>query len=311
MSSVVPYSSIDLQGQPCDLRCAGVAKRYKDFALQAVSLAVPHGSVVGLIGRNGAGKTTLMRILLGSLAADAGRVELLGQDVGALSHNARATLRQDVAFVAAVTAYPAVMTVTEVATMYQLAYPVFGMDAFRELATRLGLLPYSEHKQVRELSRGTGMKLQLACALASGARLVVMDEPTAGLDPIARDELLDVLRAWMEPGDRSLLISSHITSDLEKLADYLVVLDEGRVIAELGSDSVERMGIARLRTPELEQVLADGHVARGQARVLHEGLSWNLLVPDRAAFGRSYPEYVCDRATIDDCLVLLVKGEVR
>ena len=159
-----------------------------------------------------------------------------------------------------------------------------------------------------------GMKLQLAAAVASGATCLVMDEPTAGLDPIVRDDVLDLLRRWMEPGDRSLLISSHITSDLERICDRIAIIDNGRVLLTCDIDEVEgHMGVARLRSAELEEVLAGERAWSGddRARVLRGDLSWTLLVDDRAAFIREHPGLVCDRATIDDVMTLLVKGEVR
>lgn len=293
----------------CDLRVSGLTKRYEGFVLDEVSLAVPRGSIVGLIGQNGAGKTTLMKAVLGTINRDGGTVELFGSDVAALSDAEVVALRNNVGFVGAVTAYPNVMTVSEVATMYRLAFPGFNQAAFELLATKMDLLPGSANKKVKDLSRGMGMKLQLACVLASGAKLIILDEPTAGLDPIVREEVLDIIRAWMEDDAHSALVSSHITTDLEKLADYLVLIDDGRVILSCERDAIDRMGVARLRSAELDRVLEDGLVESPHA--LRHDLSWDLLVPDRAAFLRAYPDFVCDRASIDDAMVLLVKGEVR
>ena len=302
--------AMDHGSTPCDLRAIGLTKRYEGFTLGGVSLDVPRGAVVGLIGQNGAGKTTLMKAILGTIHTDGGSVELLGQDDAGLSDAELIAVRGRVGFVSAVTAYPNVMTVSEVATMYRMAFPGFDQATFEGLAERIGLLPASANKRVKDLSRGMGMKLQLACTLASGADLVVMDEPTAGLDPIVREEVLDIVRAWMEDESHSALISSHITTDLEKIADYLVFIENGRVILACGRDTVDQMGVAHLRTAELERVLGEAN-GPGTLRVLHQDLSWALLVPDRAAFSRAYPDYVCDRASIDDVMVLLVKGEVR
>ena len=301
---------MDVGGEPCDLRVIGVTKRYDGFTLDAVSLDVPRGSVVGLIGQNGAGKTTLMKAILGTIHTDAGMVELLGRDTASLTDAETITMRSNVGFVSAVTAFPTVMSVSEVATMYRLAFPAFSQETFERLATQMELLPGSANKKVKDLSRGMGMKLQLACVLASGAKLIILDEPTAGLDPIVREEVLDIIRTWMEDGTHSALISSHITTDLEKLADYLVLIDNGRVVLSCECDAIDQMGVAHLRSAELDRVLADGLMA-GNMRVLRQDLSHALLVPDRAAFLRAYPDYVCDRASIDDVMVLLVKGEVR
>ncbi|MDO4538855.1 MAG: ABC transporter ATP-binding protein [Coriobacteriales bacterium] len=305
--STLPH--MDAGADPCDLRIKSVSKHYKGFTLDSISLDVPRGSIVGLIGQNGAGKTTLMKAALGTIRIDGGAVELFGQNVADLSDSERIALHKRVGFVGAVTAYPSVMTVSEVATMYGLAFPAFDRAAFECLATRMELLPGSANKKVKDLSRGMGMKLQLACVLASGADLIVLDEPTAGLDPIVREDVLDIVRTWMEDERHSALISSHITTDLEKVADYLVFIEDGRVIMSCERDAIESMGVARLRSAELERVLADGLV--GNARVLRHDLSYDLLVFDRIAFQRAYPDFVCDRASIDDVMVLIVKGEVR
>ncbi len=282
---------------PFDLQLIDVSKHFDGFDASHVTLEVPRGCVVGLVGRNGAGKTTLMRMALGSLAPDSGRVERAAK-LGAVS---------------AVCPYPTEMTVPDVERMHRLAFPAFDRALFEKTCDALDL-PLDRKRTVKELSRGMGMKLQLAAAVASGSTCLVMDEPTAGLDPIVRDDVLDLLRRWMEPGDRSLLISSHITSDLERICDQIAIIDSGRVLLTCDIDEVEgRMGVARLRSAELEEVLCGGRSwsGDGSARVLRGDLSWTILVDDRAAFAREYPGLVCDRATIDDVMTLLVKGEVR
>ena len=279
------------------LRLIDVSKHFDGFDVSHVTLEVPRGCVVGLVGRNGAGKTTLMRMALGSLAPDSGRVE----------HTAK------LGAVSAVCPYPTEMTVPDVERMHRLAFPAFDRALFEKTCDALDL-PLDRKRTVKELSRGMGMKLQLAAAVASGATCLVMDEPTAGLDPIVRDDVLDLLRRWMEPGDRSLLISSHITSDLERICDQIAIIDSGSVLLTCDIDEVEgRMGVARLRSAELEEVLSGRRAwsGDGSARVLRGDLSWTILVDDRAAFAREHPGLVCDRATIDDVMTLLVKGEVR
>ncbi|WP_418826716.1 ATP-binding cassette domain-containing protein [Paratractidigestivibacter sp.] len=282
---------------PFDLQLIDVSKHFDGFDVSRVTLKVPRGGVMGLVGRNGAGKTTLMRMALGSLAPDSGRIERAAK-LGAVS---------------AVCPYPLEMTAPDVERMHRLAFPAFDRALFAKACTALDL-PLDGKRTIKELSRGMGMKLQLTAAIASGATCLVMDEPTAGLDPIVRDDVLDLLRRWMEPGDRSLLISSHITSDLERICDRIAIIDDGRMLLACDIDEIEgHMGVARLRSAELEEVL-DGERAwsgDGRACVLRVGLSWTLLVDDRAAFVREHPGLVCDRATIDDVMTLLVKGEVR
>lgn len=295
--------------QAVDLRIKGVRKSYGDFSLRDVSFDVPAGAIVGLIGQNGAGKTTIMKAVLGSIALDGGSIELFGKDPATLNEQELAALKARVGYVSAVTAYPTMMTVRQIERFYELAYPAFDRALFDEMCAKLSLDAFD--KPVKDLSRGMGMKAQLACVIASGAELLVLDEPTAGLDPIVREEVLDVLRSWMNAEGRSILISSHITSDLEHLADYIVLIDNGAILLDCTSDEIAEKGVASLRAGELEQLLADGAYAPGTLRVLKRELSYAVLVPDRRCFAQAYPEFAIDPAGIDDIMALLVKGEVR
>ena len=293
----------------CDLHVADVTKHYGDFSLAGVTLDVPRGSIVGLVGRNGAGKTTLMKIILGATLADGGHVELFGKDCATLDDAELAHLRERVGYVGATIAYPAGMRVRDVVRMYELSYPAFDHARCDALLSSLAIdVP---RKRVSELSRGMGMKLQLACVLASGADLLLLDEPTSGLDPIVREELLDILRSWMEDERHSMLISSHITSDLEHLADYLVMIEQGQVALSCERDLIsDVMGVAQLRAEELERVRASWPFGQEPLRVIDRGLYKSLLVPSRATFRELFPAYACDRASIDDVMTLIVKGKV-
>ncbi|EHF01815.1 hypothetical protein HMPREF1008_01439 [Olsenella sp. oral taxon 809 str. F0356] len=318
MGRKLALGTLDLGGEPSDLRVRGLRKSYEGFELRGIDLDLPRGSVMGLVGQNGAGKTTIMRAITGSLVPDAGEVELFGHPVSQMGSGVLREAKGAIGFVSSTCPYPGELSVAQVATMHALAYERFDWRLFQELSERMGLLPHDEcphrshaaRKRVRELSRGMGMKLQLACALATGARVLVLDEPTAGLDPIVREEVLGILREWMEAGDRSALISSHITSDLEHVADYLLMVDDGRVVFQCERDLVnDVMGIARLREAELERVRADGLLKGAGARVLRRDLSYDLLVPDRAEFLRAYPLLACDAADIDELMLLVVRGE--
>ena len=292
-----------------NLRVDGACKTYGDFSLRQVSLEVPAGTILGLIGQNGAGKTTLMKAILGTINLEGGSVELFGKNPAELPEKELVALKARVGYVSAVTAFPQLVTAREVSRTYELSYPGFERGRFDEMCAKLSFDALD--KPIKELSRGMGMKVQLACVLASGADLLILDEPTAGLDPIVREEVLDVLREWMEGDGRSILISSHITSDLEHLADTVVLIDDGAVLVDCTADEIAEMGVAHLRATELEQLLSDGGYAPGTLHVLKRDLSYAALVPDRHAFAEAYPEFAVDPAGIDDIMTLLVKGEVR
>ena len=155
-----------------------------------------------------------------------------------------------------------------------------------------------------------GMKLSLAFALAHRPDLLVLDEATAGLDPLARDEVLDLLRGFMEEEGHAILMSTHITTDLEKIADEVVCIDEGRLAFSAPKDAIcDDAGIARCRTADLERLASSGAFAAGSLRALPRGMAVDVLVPDRFACARALPDVAVDRASIEDYMTIMLKGE--
>jgi ABC-2 type transport system ATP-binding protein len=205
------------------LSVTGLCKNYPGFSLRDVSFGLPEGYIMGFVGRNGAGKTTTIKCMLDMLARDAGQIILLGRDVGP----GEVAVKQDVGVVFDQPFYPASWTVAQVGHSLEPFYATWDRALFARYLDRFDLPP---RKRVRELSRGMSMKLMLAAALSHHARLLILDEPTSGLDPFARDDLLDVLGEYIAGGDRSVLFSTHITADLERIADYITVIEAGRVV---------------------------------------------------------------------------------
>lgn len=290
------------------LETENLGKRYEGFTLAGVNLAVEPGHIVGLIGSNGAGKTTTLKAILGLIAADMGTVRLFGQAVTP-SSAALDELKARIGIVLDTCAFPATCRVADVAAIGRAAYPTWDNARFRDLAGTFGLPP---KKKVSELSRGMGMKLTLAFALAHHPDLLVLDEATAGLDPLARDEVLALLRTFMETGERGILMSTHITSDLEKIADEVVCIDNGGLAFSTPKDAItDTAGVARCRAADLDAVLAAGLFAPGAMRVLRRDFGTDVLVPDRFAFARAFPDIPVDAASIEDYLTLTLKGEPR
>ena len=282
----------------------GLCKRFANgFALEDVDLAVPEGCVVGFVGQNGAGKTTTIRCLLGILEADAGECTVLGQRLSpAAGAEACERARGEVGVVFDTLPFLPTFTMKQVVSIYEHA-------EFQRVRGRLGLKPLI--RSMRELSRGQGMQLQLALALAHRPRLLILDEATAGLDPIARDTLLELVRGWLDEDERrGVLFSSHITSDLESLADVVVGIDDGRIAFTLDKDVLrDVMGIARLTAEELDQVLGSGLFAPGSLVGRRQPYSTEILVPDRRLFAEWFPTIRVEPATIDAYLLVTSKGE--
>lgn len=286
------------------LELKGISRRVSDrFSLRDVTLAVEPGQIVGFVGANGAGKTTTIRAALGLIKLDAGEVHLFGQRCGAdAPDESQRHLRSRVGLVLDTCPFPSMLKVGQIESLVGPAYPTWDRETFAGFINRFGLDPKTK---VKDLSRGMGMKLQLACALSHKAKLLVLDEATAGLDPMAREELLDELPAFVADGQHSVLLSSHITSDLDRTADRVICIDNGSIIFDLPREDItDRAGIAHCTQSQAAELMA---CVEGACAV-HHAYSVDVLVPNRCETLEAFPEIPCDRATIDDYLRLTLKG---
>lgn len=286
------------------LEIKGASRRVSDrFSLRDVTLTVEPGQIVGFVGANGAGKTTTIRAALGLVKLDAGEVHLFGQRCGAdAPDETQRHLRSRVGLVLDTCPFPSTLKVGQIESLVGPAYPTWDRETFAGFISQFGLDPKAK---VKDLSRGMGMKLQLACALSHEAKLLVLDEATAGLDPMAREELLDELLAFVADGQHSVLLSSHITSDLDRTADRVICIDNGSIIFDLPREDItDRAGIAHCTQAQAAELMA---CVEG-ARAVHHAYSVDVLVPNRCETLEAFPEIPCDRATIDDYLRLTLKG---
>ena len=207
--------------------CKTFAK--KDFSLQNLDLTVPKGSIVGLIGENGAGKTTTLKCILGILRRDAGEIQLLGGEPGPATVSQVGVVFEDAYF-------PATLTTRQIEWILRGMYKQdWDSSRFECLCRRFQL---TEGKMVKDFSRGMRMKLSLATALAHHPRLLILDEATSGLDPVVRGEILDMFLDFIQDEDHSILLSSHITSDLEKVADSVAYIHEGQLLFQKDKDEL-------------------------------------------------------------------------
>ncbi len=201
----------------------GVSRAYPGFLLDHISFSLPTGTILGLVGENGAGKSTLMKLILGMIRADSGSVSVLGYN----DLRVNPKIREDLGVVMDESCFPAVMKAAEIGTMLSMIYRNWDERDFEHLLAVLGI---PKDKMFGKLSRGNKMKLGIACALSHHPKLLILDEATSGLDPVVRDELLDILLDFTRDESHSILMSSHIVSDLEKACDYIVFLHEGRIL---------------------------------------------------------------------------------
>lgn len=280
------------------LEVRGLEKRYPGFALRDVSFEVPRGTVMGLVGPNGAGKTTTLKSILGLIRRDGGQIRVAGLD----PETEGAAVRSRIGFVHDEPRLPRYLTLRSIARLVSGFYRGWDDDAFLRLARRFGL-PLD--KRYGALSRGTRTKFALSLALCHGAELAVMDEPTSGLDPVFRRELLDVLLEVLEGERASILFSTHITADLDRIADHVTLLQNGRVVFTTSKDDVlERWGLVKGGI-ELLDGLPSGYF-RGVRRGPH---GFEAITDDadaaRARFGGAA---LVERPTLDDIVFLTTAG---
>lgn len=267
-----------------------IEKRYKTFTLGPLTLTVPAGSIVGLVGENGAGKTTTLKLLTGVIRPSAGRAELLGSDPADPAARARiGVVFEDAYFYESLTA----------AQIGRSMAGIFGARwqsaAFAGYLDRFGLDP---RQKLKEYSRGMRMKLSLATALAHAPELLVLDEPTSGLDPVVRGEILDLFLDFIQDETHSILMSSHITTDLEQVADSIAYLHKGQLLFQEDKDELlAEYGLLRCSQADLDRLPAGAAI-----HTVRRAFGCETLVRGRDAVRAALPGAVCDPAGIDDIM---------
>ena len=280
------------------LHIENITKNYPGFHLQ-VSLDVAPGTVTGLIGQNGAGKSTLFKAILGLIHTDGGSVTLLGQNAQALG----AESRQRIGTVLADAGFSGYLTVRDVRTILRQFYPGFDEADFRRRCESSGI---TDGKKVKDLSTGMKAKLKVLSALSHGADFLLLDEPTAGLDVIARDEILDLLRSYMEENDhRAILISSHISSDLETLCDDFYMIHQGSIVLHEDTDRLLN-DYAVLKVSEAEFEALDKSCL---LRKKKEHYGYSCLTNQRGFYRENCPGLVLEKSGLDEVITLMARGE--
>lgn len=231
-----------------------VGKSFSGFSLQDISFELPKGYIMGLVGSNGAGKTTTIQLIMNMLQKDSGSIEILGRADPA----SETQVKQEIGIVYDSNFFVDTWTVAETEKVLSMFYDEWNHETFVSLRERFEL---PEDARVGKLSRGMQMKLMLVCACSHNAKLLILDEPTSGLDPATRSELLDILQEYIQDGERSVLFSTHITTDLERIADYITYLENGRVIY----------------TGNLEELLANYRIIKGIPDALTDGMKQQML----------------------------------
>ncbi|WP_331682940.1 ABC transporter ATP-binding protein [Blautia sp.] len=275
-----------------------LSKEYRDFSLKNLSLNVPRGTVLGLIGENGAGKSTLIQSMLGLIKAEYEKIELLGKQL----RNQEKEIKEDIAVIFDVSHYNPEYTPAFIGKMLKKVYRNWDMEKYDAYLSRFGL---PADKKLKKFSKGMKMKLEFAIAFSHKPRLLILDEATSGLDPVFRDEILELIREFTEEEDHTVVMSSHITSDLDKVADYIAFLHEGKLQFVKSYDELQNdYGVLHCGKDFFESLREEDIVSFKK-----EPYEYKVLVRNRNGILSVFPDLEMEKASVEDIMLMYVKGE--
>ena len=275
----------------------GLEKRYDGFQLGSFDLTLPSGCIMGLVGENGAGKSTTIKLIMNAIGRDAGEISVLGVDNRSAGFR---DIKEDIGVVLDEAYFPEVMSARNVGKVMALTYKNWDAAAFEGYLKKFSLAP---DKIFKDYSRGMRMKLAIAAALSHGAKLLILDEATSGLDPMARDELLDIFNDFTRDENCSILLSSHIVSDLEKMCDYIAFLHRGRlVLCEEKDRLLEEYALICLTEERLSELSEESIISRRASGYATEALVLRGGIP--AAIPTEH-------TSLEDIILFMAKGDER
>lgn len=279
------------------LRINQVKKTYGNFTL-SVSMEVKKGYITGVIGRNGAGKSTTFKTVLSLIRPDEGEVRLFGSDVKDLSGRDKERL----GVVLSESGFSDYLRIADVAKIMKNCYKRFDEKAFLEKCGRFDL---PTDKTIGDFSTGMKAKLKVLTAMSHEAEFLLLDEPTAGLDVVARDELLDMMREYMEDGERAILISSHISTDLEGLCDDLYLIHDGKILLHEETDKLlSDYGLLKVSEEQYEKL--DKRFILGEVR---ESYGYRLITNEKQFYLENEPRIVVEKSSVDEVISVMTRGE--
>lgn len=281
------------------LKLVNAKKHYEGFELDC-SMEVKPGCVTGLIGMNGAGKSTAFKILLGLVSCEDGTAEVFGRPPEKLDVKDR----EKIGAVLADSGFSGYLTIQDLVPVLAGLYPKFDRNFFLEKCKAFGL---PLNKRVKGFSTGMKRKLQLLAAVTHEAKLLILDEPTAGMDVLARDEILQLLREYMEQGERSILISSHISGDLEGFCDDIYMIHEGKMVLHEETDVLMDSYALLKMTHEQYENLDKKYILRSKK----ESFGISCLTNQKRFYMENYPQLAIEKGSIDELIMMMVKGEKR
>ncbi|NLO86634.1 MAG: ABC transporter ATP-binding protein [Clostridiales bacterium] len=275
------------------LELKNITKNHKDFTLDNVSFSLPKGCIMGFIGENGAGKSTTIRLILDIAKRDGGELSVLGETD--ISNNA--AIKEHIGVVMDETNFPDTATARNINLIMKNIFRTWNEEVYHGYIKRFGL-PLK--KAIKDYSRGMKMKLAISVALSHDSKLLILDEATSGLDPIVRDEILDVFLDFIQDEEKSILMSSHIVSDLEKICDYITLIHSGKIIFSESKDQLmEKYSIVKCSQDQLEAIASSAIIGARHNKFGSEA----LVLRDHVPTG-----FVCDPPTLEEIMLYNIKG---
>lgn len=280
------------------LELKDVTKDYGDFKVDSVNLSVTKGGICGFIGQNGAGKTTTISMILDIIKKDAGQIKVFGED---MTENG-AALKERIGVVFDEMGFHDFMTATQISKMMANIYKNWDEKTFFDYLEKFAL---PRKKRCGAFSRGMRMKLQIAVAMSHGAELLIMDEPTSGLDPIVRNEILQIFQEFVMEENHTILLSSHITGDLERIADEVVFINKGKIVLAGNKDEIlETHGLMKCKKDDMKKIDKNDIIS-----IRPSAFCTEVLVADREACAKKYPKMIMEQTTLEEIMIFYVNRD--
>ena len=280
------------------LEIKNLCKKYDGFELKNINLNLPKGMIMGLIGENGAGKTTTIKSMLNLIQIDSGEIEIFGLNI---KENEK-KIKEDIGVVLDDAFFSEYLNPADINKIMRKIYNNWDEKLYYKYLEDFKL---PKNKISKEFSSGMKMKLKIAVALSHHPKLLILDEPTSGLDPVARSEILDIFQDFIQNEENSIFVSSHITSDLEHIADYITFINDGEIVLSKTRDELlEKYGIVKCSKSEFEKIDKNDYVKFKVNRY-----EYDVLVEDKSKFKRKYDFKIIDKPTLDDIMLIYIKGE--
>lgn len=275
-----------------------LTKKYPGFTLGGINLTLPKGAIMGFIGENGAGKSTTIKTMLNIIPKDKGEVNLLGKNI----ETSEKRIKQEIGVVLDDSFLSDYLNLEDIHKIMKQFYQNWDKNLFDNYSKQFNL---PKGKKIKEYSTGMKMKLKIATALSHHPQLLILDEPTSGLDPVIRSEILDIFRDFIQDEEHSIFLSSHITSDLEHIADYITFIHQGKImLSKSREELLEQYGVARCSQKDFETINPSDYLHYKKNRY-----QIDVLVENRTQFKKKYQQLCIDKPSLEDIMLLSIKGD--